>query len=54
MVDKSSAFSLKLVVDLLSLKTTGVHDIFWLFWKDFSIDKYALGLVDEPMNFFDK
>ena len=50
----SSAFSLKLVVNLFSLKIVRTYGTFLLFWIDLNTDQYPLGLVDGSNNFFDK
>ena len=50
----NSAFSLKSVTSLFSLKISGIQGIFLLPWKDFRIDYYVLGLVDGSINFFGK
>ena len=50
----SSAFSLKLIVNPLSLKIVRIHGTFLLFWKDLNTNQYPLGLVDGSKNFFDK
>ena len=50
---KSSAFSLKLVINLESWNNGGIHGIFLSFRHLFKIDQYVFALVVGSINFID-